>query len=82
MLDREKIDLADLALALEDHSRDHGWWFNPATGDVESRFEARVGEDGPVADLIAVDPLPSSIGYADMDEFVGRVHDPRAPPSA
>jgi hypothetical protein len=78
MLDLEKIDLADLALALEDHSRDHGWWFDPATGDVEPRFEARFGEDGPAAGLIAVDPLPSSIGYADMEEFVGRVRDPRA----
>jgi hypothetical protein len=47
MLDLEQIDVADLALALEDHSRDHAWWFNRATGDVEPRFEAQFGEDDP-----------------------------------
>jgi Uncharacterised protein family (UPF0158) len=78
MLDPEQIDLADLALALEDHSRDHRWWFDPTTGDVEPRFEARFGEDGPATGLIAVEPLSTSVGYADMEDFVGRVRDPRA----
>jgi hypothetical protein len=78
MLDPEQIDLADLALALEDHSRDHRWWLDPTTGAVEPRFAARVGEDGPATGLIAVEPLPTSVGYADMQDFVGRVRDPRA----
>jgi uncharacterized protein UPF0158 len=78
MLDPEQIDLADLALALEDHSRDHRWWLDPTTGAVEPRFAARVGEDGPATGRIAVEPLPTSVGYADMQDFVGRVRDPRA----
>jgi hypothetical protein len=78
VLDPEKIDLADLALALEDHSPNHTWWFDPATGNVEPRFEARLDEDGPATGLIAIQPVPTSVGYADMEDFVGRVRDPRA----
>jgi Uncharacterised protein family (UPF0158) len=78
MLDPDEVDLADLAFALEDHSRDHHWWFDPASGDVEPRFEGWLGEDGPGGRLIPVEALPSSVGYADMRDFVERVRDPRA----
>jgi len=78
LLDPEQVDLADLALALEDHSRDHNWWFDPSTGAVEPRFEARFGEDDAAAGFISIDPMPTAVGYADMEEFVGRVRDPRA----
>jgi Uncharacterised protein family (UPF0158) len=74
----EQVDLADLALALEDHSDEHTWWFDPASGSVEPRFAGDLG-DPPDADdaLIRVDPLPSSVGYGDMEDFVARVREPR-----
>jgi Uncharacterised protein family (UPF0158) len=74
MLDLDTVDLADLALALEDHSPDHSWWLDVATGAVEPRFGRSGAEDG----AIAIEPLPSAVGYADMADFVGRVRDPRA----
>jgi Uncharacterised protein family (UPF0158) len=74
----EQVDLADLALALEDHSDQHTWWFDPATGAVEPRFAGDLGdpldEDG---ELIRVDPLPSAVGYGDMEDFVARIREPR-----
>jgi Uncharacterised protein family (UPF0158) len=78
VLPPEHVDLADLALALEDHSDEHTWWFDPATGKVEPRFVGELG-DLPSSDtgLIRVDPLPSSVGYADMEDFVARIREPR-----
>jgi hypothetical protein len=78
MLDPEQVDLADLALALEDHSRDHKWWFDRASGAVEPRFEARFGENDAAGGLVSIEPVPTGIGYADMEDFVSRVRDPRA----
>jgi hypothetical protein len=74
----EQVDLADLALALEDHSDEHTWWFDPATGTLEPRFAGDLGhppegDDG----LIPVDPLPSAVGYGDMEDFAARVREPR-----
>ena len=82
MLDPEKVDLTDLALALEDHSTEHSWWLDPATGEVEPSF-GETGEDGPApggerTDLIPVEPLPSAVGYGDMEDFVAQVRDARA----
>jgi hypothetical protein len=74
----EQVDLADLALALEDHSEEHTWWFDPATGAVEPRFAGDL-VDPPDAErrLIHVDPLPSAVGYGDMEDFVARIREPR-----
>jgi Uncharacterised protein family (UPF0158) len=74
----EQVDLADLALALEDHSDEHTWWFDPATGTLEPRFAGDIGNP-PDADagLIRVDPLPSEVGYRDMEDFAARVREPR-----
>lgn len=78
MLAPEHVDLADLALALEDHSEEHSWWFDPANGTVEPRFVGELG-DPPLAGsgLIHVDPLPSAVGYGDMEDFVARIREPR-----
>src|ERR671923_2359040 len=38
MLDPEQVELADLALALEDHSEEHRWWLDADTGAVEPHF--------------------------------------------
>ena len=50
MLDPENVDLADLALALEDHSGEHTWWLDPASGAVEPRF-AQPLQDGSSAEV-------------------------------
>jgi hypothetical protein len=82
MLDPEQVDLADLALALEDHSPEHSWWFDPATGEVDPTFaqpfqdEQSDAAEGP--DRIPLEPLPSAVGYGDMEDFVAHVRDPRA----
>jgi hypothetical protein len=82
VLDPDRVDLADLALALEDHSGEHVWFLDTVTGEVAPRFgavlelrtEAEAAEDGR---LVAVDPLPTSVGYHDIEEFVRRVRDAR-----
>jgi Uncharacterised protein family (UPF0158) len=77
MLKPEQVDLADLALALEDHSDEHTWWLDPETGAVEPRFGTQARENGGRR-LIPVEPLPTAVGYGDMEDFVSRVRDPRA----
>jgi hypothetical protein len=81
MLDVRNIDLHSLAQALEDHSPDASWWLDPRTGEVESRFDSPLedDEDDPEArGLIPIEPIPSSEAYRDMEDFIARVHDPRA----
>lgn len=82
MLDAEKVDLSSIAEALEDHSPETTWWLDPETGEVEPGLgpdleEAR--DDSPVErGLVAIEPIPSSEGYGDMEEFIARVSDPHA----
>jgi Uncharacterised protein family (UPF0158) len=73
LLAPEQFSLADLALALEDHSREHTWWLDPDTGTVEPRFADPLDPN-----LIGIEPLSPAVGYKDMEEFVERVRDPRA----
>jgi Uncharacterised protein family (UPF0158) len=81
MLDPEQVDLADLALALEDHSEEHSWWLDAATGTVEPHFTGDPDTagyvDGDGRRLILVEPLPPAIGYGDMEDFVSCVREPR-----
>lgn len=81
MLDPDQVDLADLTLALEDHSHEHSWWFDPATGHVEPHFADDFGEvsldERRATRLIPVEPLPTAIGYGDMEDFVAYVREPR-----
>jgi Uncharacterised protein family (UPF0158) len=77
MLDLEKVNLGDLALALEDHSPDHHWQVDLHTGEIEPRFgRAQNGDRGNGS--IVIEPLPSGVGYGDMEDFVMSVRDPRA----
>jgi hypothetical protein len=82
MLDPEQVDLADLALALEDHSDEHSWSIDLETGRVEPRFVRTLGgadaNGQGDASLVAVEPLPIEVGYGDMEDFVGYVRDARA----
>lgn len=75
MLDIADVDLADLALALEDHAPDHVWLLDPVAGGVEPRFGMVEGEsDG----AVTIDPLPVAVGYGDMEDFVAYVRDVHA----
>src|SRR3954447_11249636 len=87
MLELERIDLSSLCEALEDHSDETTWYFDPATGSVEPRMagvsfldsddeenEEALEERG----LVVVEPVRSGEGYRDMEDFIETVRDPRA----
>ena len=81
MLDLQRIEIAAIAEALDDRSDHHSWWLDPETGEVIlwSDYEAEQGEEHPeLRDLRLIDPLSSREGYKEMQEFVGRLTDPRA----
>jgi hypothetical protein len=63
MLELQRVDLRSLAEALEDHSPETGWWFDPQSGDVEPRLDPLHDEweqDDPLhRGLILVEPIPS-----------------------
>jgi predicted nucleotidyltransferase len=81
MLDLDRVDLATLAEALDDHSWTTEWRFDPVTGESIPKPESMSWEECDVDDperLIAIEPEPSSEGYGDMQDFIARVSDPRA----
>ena len=81
MLDLKRVDLADLAQALEDHSGDHSWWIDPQTGEVilwSAYFEEQGDRDPESRGLRPVDPMSSHDGYEEMQAFIERVRDPRS----
>jgi predicted nucleotidyltransferase len=81
MLDLDRVDLADLCEALEDHTDEHEWWIDPATGDVQlwSAFLSEEGEVHPEErGLVLVDPIDSGESYRDMEDFATRAGDSRA----
>jgi Uncharacterised protein family (UPF0158) len=81
VLDPEQVDLADLALALEDHSEEHSWWLDTTTGGVEPHFAGEpdaphfIQSDG--RRMVLVSPLPAAVAYGDMEDFIARVREPR-----
>ena len=80
-LDLSAVNLADLALALEDHSSEQSWRFDPVDGTVAPFFGSSLdnpGDQSVYEDLIAIEPLPSAVGYRDMEDFAARVRDPQA----
>jgi Uncharacterised protein family (UPF0158)/Nucleotidyltransferase domain len=81
VLDLDRIDIDDLAEALEDHSYEHSWWLDPKTGEVVlwSDYAEEQGECHPeMRGLRPIDPIPSHEGYEDMRDFIQRVRDPQA----
>jgi predicted nucleotidyltransferase len=82
MLELEKVDLGSLCMALEDHTHGFEWWFDPRTGEPVlwgEEAEEELGTDEPdKAGLVSIEPISSHEGYADMEDFIARVHDPRA----
>jgi hypothetical protein len=84
MLELEMLDLDEIATALSDRSDfEHVWLLDPRSGEV-AFWTSDTGVDGsnPVdveeLDLVAIDPLPSSVWYRDMVEFVEGISDDTA----
>lgn len=82
MLDLDTVDLGAIAAALEDHSYDGSWWIDADTGEVwywlgESDDDADFDPDAR-RDARRIEPLPSHVGYGDMEDFISRVPDRRA----
>jgi predicted nucleotidyltransferase len=83
MLDLAKVDLQELQMALEDHSYDLSWWFDPSTGETVAYNSEELSEEAEEEHpedrgLVPVEAIPSHEGYADMEDFIERVGDPRA----
>ena len=81
MLDLDRVDLGLLRAALDDHSPTMQWWLDPETGEAIPKSEdLGWGEydDVDPEGLIPIEPTPSSEGYADMEDFIARLRDPRA----
>ena len=81
MLDLKDIDLDELCAALDDHSPEQNWWLDPSTGEVvfwSEYFEEQGELDPESRGLRLIEPTPSHEGYADMEDFIERVRDPRA----
>jgi uncharacterized protein (UPF0332 family) len=74
LLHLDDVDLADLALALEDHSDEHFWWLDREDGAVHPHFAGSADEPR----AVRIDPLPVAVGYRDMEDFVGLVRDVHA----
>ncbi len=81
MLDLDAIDVDEVATALADQTDyEHRWLIDPRTGQV-AFWTSDTGIDGenPVEvdelDLIAIDPLPSSVWFQDMADFADSISD-------
>jgi len=78
------LNLDEIATALSDQTDyEHVWLLDPRTGEV-AFWTSDTGVDGsnPVdlddLDLVAIDPLPSSVWYRDMVDFVEGISDDSA----
>jgi hypothetical protein len=63
------------------HSEDEPWRFDPVDGTVAPFFSSSLeqpGDQNAADELIAIEPLPSAVGYRDMEDFAVRVRDPQA----
>lgn len=81
MLEIRAVDLVGLAEALSDHTDEHTWWFDPATGQLELGVDGLPPGSRAALDtdrLIPVDPLPANVMRSDFRDFLDGVHDPDA----
>ena len=78
-----RVDLSEIAHALEDHSGETSWYLDPKSGELHmSSFGMWDGQDvdeafEPPAHLRRVDSLDSRESYSDLADFTERVRDPR-----
>jgi predicted nucleotidyltransferase len=85
VLDLKRVDLGELAYALDDHSDFTEWWFHPETGEIEpwsADMPAAVNDpdlDHPEErGFIFIEPVLSNESYKDLEDFTALVRDPRA----
>jgi predicted nucleotidyltransferase len=81
VLDLNRVDVAELAQALEDHSYEHSWWIDPSTGEVvlwSDSFDEQSESDPEERKLVPIEPVSSGEGYKEMQEFIASVRDPHA----
>jgi uncharacterized protein (UPF0332 family)/predicted nucleotidyltransferase len=81
VLDLKDVDLDDLCQALDDHSYEHSWWLDPQSGEVVLWSDWAEGQGEPHPDSRGcrfIEPTPSHEAYADMEDFIAGVRDPRA----
>jgi predicted nucleotidyltransferase len=83
MLDLQRVNLRSLAEALEDHTPETNWWFDPQQGDAEPHLDSGDADDGEQEHpldrgLVLVEPISSRDAYGDMQDFIGRVRDSSA----
>lgn len=84
MLDLDRIDLADLCHALEDHSGLSSWWLDPKTGELhvlgDSMWDGEPVDDDfePPEGFRRIEAAGSAESYGDLEDFTGRVRDPKA----
>ena len=87
MLRLSQVDLDDIAQALSDQTDDeHRWVLDPATGELHiwtsdtglAGQDLVDGDELEETDLVAIDPLPSSVWYRDMADFAERISDDQA----
>ncbi len=83
MLDLAAVDLESIAAALDSHFYEGSWWIDAHTGEVwywlgEDRDDDPEFDPDGREGARRIDPLPSSIGYGDMEDFIDGVRDPRA----
>jgi len=82
----DAINMEDLTMALEFRFTDYVafWWIDPETGVIDLWSEDAADEDGLGEDYvdgrggIRIDPIESYEGYADMEDFIAGLRDPRA----
>lgn len=81
MLDLSTVDLGSIAMAFEDHSDLGSWWIDGQTGEVwhwgQDDHDAAFDPDER-DDPRGIQPLPSTVAYRDMQDFIDRVPDRRA----
>ncbi|MFY1577350.1 UPF0158 family protein [Verrucosispora sp. WMMD703] len=81
MLDLSRLDLEEIATALEDQTYyDHRWLIDPRTGEIlfwttDGGVDGRTPVDLDDLDLVGIDPLPSSVWYRDMVDFAEGISD-------
>src|SRR5437764_6809969 len=82
MLDLAKINLEELASALQDQGQafyDQVWFVDRETGELRLRTEDNEDEDEPdEVDGVVIAPIPSYVWYRDMVDFAEGISDERA----
>ena len=76
MLEIDKFDLDEIAMALSDQNLydEHLYLVNPETGEIvfwtsEGGIDGKTPVDLDDLDLVAIRPLPSYVWYQDMADF-------------